>query len=144
MVMAEQQRRQRKREGKRRRRERDRALQRIKCRPVAASQRGGNPTEGNEKCTGQDEPGRKRNKRKKIRSKEITGLKYFDQLNPLLEQLHDVGCDRDKAGNRTFHFDQYCMLILLYLFNPICSLPPRSMICANSGLSFGHGTPPTI
>lgn len=26
---------------------------------------------------------------------------------------------RDKAGNRELHFDQYCMLILLYLFNPV-------------------------
>jgi hypothetical protein len=25
--------------------------------------------------------------------------------------------DRDKAGNRKLHFDQYCTLILLYLFN---------------------------
>lgn len=60
-------------------------------------------------------------KRKKIKSKDITGLKYFDQLGPLLERLHDVGCERDKAGNRKLFFDQYCMLILLYLFNPICS-----------------------
>ena len=55
----------------------------------------------------------------KIRSKDITGLKYFDKLAPLLERLHDDGCKRDKAGNRNLHFDQYCMLILLYLFNPV-------------------------
>lgn len=58
-------------------------------------------------------------KKDKIESKDITGLKYFDKLAPLLERLHDDGCERDKAGNRTLHFDQYCMLILLYLFNPI-------------------------
>lgn len=58
-------------------------------------------------------------KKDKIESKDITGLKYFDKLAPLLERLHDDGCQRDKAGNRTLHFDQYCMLILLYLFNPI-------------------------
>ena len=56
-----------------------------------------------------------------IRESEITGLKYFDKLAPLLERLHDDGCARDKAGNRTLHFDQYCLLVLLYLFNPICS-----------------------
>ncbi len=39
-------------------------------------------------------------------------------LSPLLERLHDDGCLRDKAKNRTLHYDQYCMLILLYLFNP--------------------------
>ncbi|MCE9556732.1 MAG: IS4 family transposase, partial [Planctomycetes bacterium] len=37
----------------------------------------------------------------------------------MLERLHDSGCERDRAGNRTLHFDQYCMLILLYLFNPV-------------------------
>jgi hypothetical protein len=54
-----------------------------------------------------------------IREKDITGLKYFDQLAPLLERLHDVGCHRDGAGNRTLHYDQYCMLILLFFFNPV-------------------------
>jgi hypothetical protein len=58
-------------------------------------------------------------KRQEVREKDITGLKYFDKLAPLLARLHDAGCQRDKAGNRTLHFDQYCMLILLYLFNPI-------------------------
>jgi len=57
--------------------------------------------------------------RVEIQEKDIVGLKYFDQLGGLLEQLHDVGCERDRAGNRTLHMDQYCMLILLYLFNPI-------------------------
>lgn len=55
----------------------------------------------------------------KIRDKDIVGLKYFDQLGPLLHRLHDVGCQRDSAHNRTLHFDQYCMLVLLFLFNPI-------------------------
>jgi hypothetical protein len=40
---------------------------------------------------------------------------------PLLERLRPVGCARDKAGNRELFFDQYCALILLYLFNPIVS-----------------------
>ncbi len=60
-----------------------------------------------------------RKKRKKIKEKDITGLKYFDQLQPLLERLHDVGCERDRAGNRQLHYDEYCMLVLLFLFNPI-------------------------
>jgi len=55
----------------------------------------------------------------KLKESDITGLKYFDKLAPLLERLHDDACQRDKAGNRQLHFDQYCMLILLYLFNPI-------------------------
>ena len=52
---------------------------------------------------------------------DIVGLKYFDQLLPLLDRLKDDGCARDRAGNRELHFDQYCLLVLLYLFNPICS-----------------------
>ena len=55
----------------------------------------------------------------KLTEKDITGLKYFDQIAPLLQRLHDDACDRDTAGNRTLHYDQYCMLMLLYFFNPI-------------------------
>ena len=58
-------------------------------------------------------------KKDQIESRDITGLKYFDKLAPLLERLHDEGCQRDKAGNRELHYDQYCLLILLYLFNPV-------------------------
>lgn len=54
-----------------------------------------------------------------IKEKDITGLKFFDKLGPLLQRLHDDGCQRDQAGNRKLHYDQYCMLMLLYLFNPI-------------------------
>jgi len=58
-------------------------------------------------------------KRKDVRERDVTGLKYFDKLMPLLARFHDVGCRRDRAGNRTLHFDQYCLLILLFLFNPV-------------------------
>ena len=60
-------------------------------------------------------------KRKRVREKDITGLKYFDKLLPLLERLHEVGCERDRAGNRRLHMDEYCTLLLLYLFNPVCT-----------------------
>ncbi len=56
-----------------------------------------------------------------LTEKEIVGFKYFDQLLPLLERLRVDGCDRDKAGNRELHFDQYVSMILLFLFSPICS-----------------------
>lgn len=52
---------------------------------------------------------------------EIVGLKYFDQLQPLLQRLREDGCARDRAGNRELHYDQYCLLVLLSLFNPTCS-----------------------
>lgn len=60
-----------------------------------------------------------RAKRAEIEEQDITGLKYFRQLGSLLQELHDVGCERDRAGNRSLHMDQYCTMILLYLFNPI-------------------------
>ena len=60
-----------------------------------------------------------RKEREKLDSRDITGLKYFDKLSPLLERLHEDGCQRDRAGTRQLHYDQYCLLILLYLFNPI-------------------------
>ncbi len=55
----------------------------------------------------------------KFKESDIIGLKYFDKLAPLLERLHGDACERDKAGNRELHYDQYCMFLLLYLFNPI-------------------------
>lgn len=58
-------------------------------------------------------------RREEVTERQITGLKYFDKLAPLLERLHDDGCARDRAGNRELHYDQHCMLILLYLFNPV-------------------------
>jgi hypothetical protein len=53
-----------------------------------------------------------------IREEDIQGLKYFRKLWPLLERLHEVGCQRDKAGNRQLFMDQYCSLVLLFMFNP--------------------------
>jgi len=50
---------------------------------------------------------------------DITGLKYFRQIAPLLERLHDDACERDTVGNRKLFFDHYAMLMLLYCFNPI-------------------------
>lgn len=56
-----------------------------------------------------------------LQAKDVVGLKYFDELLPLFERLHDDGCARDKAGNRILHYDQYCLMVLVFLFNPICS-----------------------
>jgi len=58
-------------------------------------------------------------KRDDIREEDITGLKFFDKLLPLFKPLHEVGCQRDKAGNRQLHYDEYCSLLLLFLFNPV-------------------------
>jgi hypothetical protein len=53
------------------------------------------------------------------KSLQLQGFKYLKQLLPLFEDLHDVGCQRDRAGNRSLFYDQYCLIVLLYLFNPI-------------------------
>lgn len=60
-------------------------------------------------------------KREKIKAKQLQGFKYFRALSDLLEDLHDAGCARDKAGNRILHMDQYVSLLLLYMFNPVCT-----------------------
>lgn len=61
-----------------------------------------------------------RNGAEPIGVNQIRGLKYFDRLRPLLRRLRHVGCERDRAGNRTLHFDEYCSLIVLGFFNPLC------------------------
>ena len=57
----------------------------------------------------------------KIHEKDLQGFKHFRLLLPALERLHTSGCACDKAGNRKLHFDEYCALILLFMFNPIVS-----------------------
>jgi len=126
--MAEQDRKAGQKLRRRRRKTLDRAFRQLKAERAAADRRRRSPARCRQKVAGQSrgnendqsaKRARKRKKREKIQEKDITGLKYFDKLNPLLGRLHDDGCERDKAGNRDLHFDQYCMLILLYLFNPI-------------------------
>jgi hypothetical protein len=56
---------------------------------------------------------------KPLKSRDIQGVKYVERLLPMLDSLHEVGCERDKAGNRCLFYDQYCMLVLLSLFNPV-------------------------
>lgn len=56
--------------------------------------------------------------RQPIDERDIQGLKYFRRLMPIFERLHEVGCQRDKAGNRQLFMDQYCALVLLFMFNP--------------------------
>ena len=56
---------------------------------------------------------------KPIDPRQLQGLKRLRHILPLLAGLHEVGCERDKAGNRELHFDEYVTLILLWLFNPM-------------------------
>jgi hypothetical protein len=52
-------------------------------------------------------------------SMEVQGLKHFKRILSLLWRLHDAGCERDSAGNRRLFMDDYCAVVLLYLFNPL-------------------------
>lgn len=45
----------------------------------------------------------------------LQGLKYFQNLFPLLQRYHEV----KKHHNRKLHFDQYLTLLILYFFNPV-------------------------
>jgi hypothetical protein len=49
---------------------------------------------------------------------DVVGLRHLKRLMSLFSCLHNVGCDRDTAGNRRLHFDGYCGLVTLFLFNP--------------------------
>jgi hypothetical protein len=60
-------------------------------------------------------------KREKIKESQLVGFKYFKMLSGLLERLHEAGCQRDRAHNRILHMDQHVSLLLLYMFNPICT-----------------------
>lgn len=61
----------------------------------------------------------KKRRRDPVRESDVAGLGYLRQLGPLLARLRSDGTERDTAGNRQLHYDQYCGLILLSLFNPI-------------------------
>jgi hypothetical protein len=50
---------------------------------------------------------------------KVEALHHFKRLMPLLGRLHEVGCERDTAGNRRLFMDGYCAAVLLYLFNPL-------------------------
>lgn len=56
-----------------------------------------------------------------ITARELQGFKFFERIDGMLSQLHSCGTQRDKAGNRELHFDQYAALMLLYFFTPTIS-----------------------
>ncbi len=58
-------------------------------------------------------------RRQAITEDQLQGFKYFKKLRVLLDRLHDHATQRDRAGNRVLHYDQYIALQLLFFFNPI-------------------------
>lgn len=57
--------------------------------------------------------------RQPVTEDSLVGFKHFKMLLPLLGQLHDHATQRDRAKNRTLHYDQYLALQLLFFYNPI-------------------------
>ena len=60
-------------------------------------------------------------KKSKIKESDLQGFKYFKIISGLLESLHSTATEKDKAGNRILHMDQYMTLMLLAMFSPICT-----------------------
>jgi hypothetical protein len=56
-----------------------------------------------------------------LKPSDIRGLKHFAKIRELLSVLHRNGCQRDTPGNRELHMDEYCLGVLLFLFNPLVS-----------------------
>jgi len=54
-----------------------------------------------------------------LKDTDIRCLGYLQRVFGLLDGLADVGCLRDRAGNRELFFSGYCKLVLLYIWNPL-------------------------
>jgi hypothetical protein len=54
-----------------------------------------------------------------ITYEDLRNLKPLRRVATLLSSLHEVGCGRDAAGNRRLHFDDYVLLVLLAMMNPL-------------------------
>ena len=61
----------------------------------------------------------------KIDPRQIQGLKRLRHILPLLAAPREAGRERDAAGDRELHFDEYVTLVLLRMFNPHARLGPR-------------------
>lgn len=54
-----------------------------------------------------------------IKVSDLVGFKDLRAIAKLLERLHGVGTERDRASNRKLHMDEYALQVLLWLYNPI-------------------------
>ena len=63
--------------------------------------------------------GRRRRDREACKTTgSLRGNRLIKPIKHLIEKLHLVATDRDRAGNRKLFFDQYATLLLLYFFTP--------------------------
>jgi IS4 transposase len=49
----------------------------------------------------------------------VEGVRYLQQIFPVLQQLQGREVERDRAGNRRLEYSHYVSLVLLSLFNPL-------------------------
>ena len=49
----------------------------------------------------------------------VEGVRYLQQIFPVLRQLKGREVERDRAGNRRLEYSHYVSLLLLSLFNPL-------------------------
>jgi hypothetical protein len=54
-----------------------------------------------------------------VTADRLSGVKQLRKIAGLLQALHGSGCERDTADNRELHFNDYVMLVLIYLYNPM-------------------------
>lgn len=110
------------RRKKKERRQRKKRLERAKRHPrisAAKSSPRDEPRDTDEGHVERSGRNQRRRRKKEIKYSDLNGLKCFEKLAPRFASLHEYGCERDKAGNRTLHYDQFCMGMLMTLFNPI-------------------------
>lgn len=70
----------------------------------------------------------------KIKPSDLKDLKKLGHIASLLEPLHQIGTARDKASNRSLHMDEYCLLVLMWIFNQprTLSAAPAAMVTCQS------------
>ena len=56
--------------------------------------------------------------KEKIKPSDLRGFKDLRALAKLLKPLHQIGTDRDRAGNRNLFMDEYCLLVMMWLYSP--------------------------
>lgn len=61
----------------------------------------------------------KSTKKPPIKESELQGFRDLRAMRGLLERLCGIGAERDKAGNRKLFMSDYCLLVLMWLYNPV-------------------------
>jgi hypothetical protein len=109
-------------ELKKERRQRKKRLERAERQSKASTTKVSQSHQARDTNESEDEPRERkksRKQKKEVEYSDLKGLKYFEKLGPRFAPLHEYGCERDTAGNRRLHYDQFCMGMLMALFNPI-------------------------